>query len=655
MHRVPMDVLWKRADVERILEMYMEADAFAIDTETVGTRPPKRLTEKTKDKPALDWTSNRVIWVSLATQGMAHSIACGHPTGPGPSMREQMTPEELVGLLAPLLDSDKLKIGLNLKFDFLSLMKYRDGRIIPGPHSDVGVKAHLLNENLRQVNKNKAYGLKGLAERIFKFSYDSLGKSPEIYPFYETGLYSRYDALFSWLINTYTEPKLDGQKVRRVWNLEMEVHEALVPMEWEGVLLDVKEIHQLDVDLSAQLKEMEEELYGVAFFDEPPPPPSYLTKKAHFEKLKRNAGLEYEPWDGEWNLSSTNDRGWFVYEVRKHKPWLFTEKTNLPSTAEAAIKVYEDKDKEVAKLMEWDDVHKLHSTYVHSQRMRMTEDGRLHANFKQSGTKTGRFSCSDPNLQNIPRAGTPLGKKIRGLFVAPAGYVMVVGDFDQVELRILGHETQDPNLMGVFLEGRDPHTETATRIMELLGLDPATMTPEQRTNYGKTPNFAIVYGAGPSKLMQGTGMSERQARSVLDALFATYSRVRPWTAWVVRDCREKGYVRTITGRKRRLPQINWADDKLRGYAERQAVNTMIQGTAADINKMALVRFDNAIKGTPIKLVLSVHDELVAYAPTHMVEECSELMREAMVGDSIQLLSVPLTAEINHGDRWSTAK
>lgn len=640
------------------MEMYSEVPAFAIDTETVGTRPPKQLTEKTKDKPALDWTSNRVIWVSLASWGMSHAIACGHPTGPGPAVEEQMTPDELVPLLAPLLDSDQLKVGLNLKFDFLTLMKYRGGQPVAGPHSDVGVKAHLLNENLRPLNGNKAYSLKGLADRVFKFRYDNLGKDPSIYPFYETGRYARFDALASFLLENYCDPKLDAQKVRKVWDLEMQVHEALLPMEWEGALLDAEEIHTLDLDLQKQLEEIAEEFYCTAIWEEPDPPPSYLAKKKKWEALKRNAGKVFEdetPWEGEWNLSSTNDRGWFVYKVRGHKPWLFTEKTGEPSTAEAAIKVYEDKDKEVAKLMEWDDIHKLHSTYVHSQRMRMTEDGRLHATFKQSGTKTGRFSCAEPNLQNIPRAGTPLGKKIRGLFIAPPGYQMVVGDFDQVELRILGHEAQDPALMQVFIDGRDPHTETATRIMELLGLDPATMTPEQRTNYGKTPNFAIVYGAGPGKLMQGTGMSERQARNVLDALFSTYSRVKPWTAYVVRSCRETGYVRTITGRKRRLPEINWADDKRRGYAERQAVNTKIQGTAADINKMAIVRFDKAIQGTPIKLILSVHDELVAYAPDSMVEECSELMREAMVGDSIQLLSVPLTAEINHGDRWSTAK
>lgn len=647
-YRTTPDIVWRREDVERLVDIYSQVDAFAIDTETVGTRPPKQLTPKKKDKPALDWQTNRVIWISLATYGRADAIACGHPTRPGPPLDEQMSPFEVCEILKPILLSDQLKIGHNIKFDGLTLSKYL-GEVPHGPYADTMVQAHLLNENL------PSYKLKDLVDRVFKFRYENLGAmGVEGFPFYEAGRYARFDALYDWLLHNHLDPRLDKQKVREVWELEMEVLETLFPMEKEGAVIDVQEIDALDADLRQSLADLEEEIFEYSAMHHTPPP-TFMADKAKWEKLKRNQGKEYPvEWDGKFNLSATRDRGWYVYEVRGHEPWLFTEKTEEPSTAENALRSYEDKDAAVAALMQWDDIHKLHSTYVHAQRIRM-HNGRLHANFKQSGTKTGRFSCSEPNLQNIPRAGTPLGKRIRSLFIAPEGYTMVVGDFEQIELRVMAHESDDPAMKRVFLENRDPHTETARMIMSFLGLDPDTMTPEQRTNYGKTPNFAIVYGAGPAKIMASTGMKERDAKAVLDALFASYSRVKPWTQWVVRDCREKLYVRTISGRKRRLPQIRWTDDKLRGYAERQAVNTKIQGTAADINKMAMCRFHKAIQGTPFKLVLSVHDELVAYSPIDMVDECKALMLEAMTGDEIQLLSVPLAADINSGARWSEAK
>lgn len=631
-------IVTTKDQLEEIREIYSGYDSFAFDVETKGPY-------------SLDPTRNEVFWLSLAGPGRADCIPMGHPlghivswdipmrkdgTGPlknrkpipvyGP-VPEQLWIGDVMDRLKCVFFSDQRKIGHNTKFDLCSLAKYYDGNLPVGPYGDTLVLAHTVNEN-HFGGYHGPYSLGSCVSREFGFKYDkTTGKAPETHPFNVTGQYAIFDAKYTWLLHRTLELDLDDQGLRDLYEMEMQVLGVVCRMELHGVDIDTEAIRRVDVELRRQINEV-------------------------YARVQAAAG-----WD--INLNANAQVARLVYDIRGHKPWMFTDVTKEPSTAAKAFEPYLN-DPVVADIAEWNDLHKLHSTYVQGL-IPLLNEGRLHANHKQAGTRTGRFSCAEPNLQNIPIRQSKL---IRDLFVAPAHWKLVVADYSQIELRLLAHFTHDPMLIQAYVEGLDLHMLTAMRAYHT-----EKPTPYQRSQ-GKNANFAMAYGAVAQTLVARYGIKLKEAEALIRGFYETYRNVKPWSESVVVECKKNfvsvaraaqlgidpspPFVTTILGRRRRLPEIMWSDRRVRSGAERQAVNFKIQGSAADVNKLALIRADEAFQGHPYHILLTVHDEIVALAPEAEAENAAILLREAMEGIPLDLL-VPLPTDIKIVDRWSEAK
>jgi len=293
---------------------------------------------------------------------------------------------------------------------------------------------------------------------------------------------------------------------------------------------------------------------------------------------------------------------------------------------------------------------KLKGTYVDALPLLVDPaDGRLHTTFHQAGAATGRLSSTDPNLQNIP-VRTELSRRIRAAFVAPAGRRLVSADYSQIELRILAHYSGDPALLESFRTGEDVHTRTAA---ETYGVPAAEVTPEMR-RVAKMLNFGIAYGLSAFGLSQRLDLPPREGQAIIDRYFARYAGVKRWLGEIVAQARRDGEVRTVFGRVRPMPEISARNPALRQGAERTAINTPIQGTAADLVKVAMLRVHAALARERLdaRMLLQVHDELVVEAAERAVEPVSALLKREM--EAVEGLSVPLLVEVGHGRSWAEA-
>jgi DNA polymerase-1 len=301
-------------------------------------------------------------------------------------------------------------------------------------------------------------------------------------------------------------------------------------------------------------------------------------------------------------------------------------------------------------VLEHRSLSKLKGTYVDALPLLVDPaDGRIHTTFHQAGAATGRLSSVDPNLQNIP-VRTELSRRIRAAFVAPPGRQLVSADYSQIELRILAHYSADPALLESFRVGEDVHTRTAA---ETFGVEAAAVTADQR-RVAKVLNFGIAYGLSAFGLSQRLDMPPREAQGIIDRYFARYAGVKRWLEQIVAQARRDGEVRTLFGRLRPMPEIEARNAALRQAAERTAVNTPIQGTAADVIKVAMHRAHRALlkERLDARLLLQVHDELVVEAADAAVEPVTRLLRREMEGAAS--LAVPLLVEVGHGRSWAEA-
>lgn len=633
-------VVLTEEQLQEVAEAYSQFDAFVFDVETKGPH---------RGEPM----RNDVFWLSLAGPGRADVIPFGHPTGdivandipmrkdlsaplkarkPIPVFGEppkQLWPGDVFAALKPLFFGDALKIGHNVKFDVKSVAKYYDGQVPVGPYADTIMAEFLLDENLRGY---RPYSLGQCVQRAFKFEYDkSIGKEVEIHPFHVAARYSYLDAKYTWLLWLKKRDQLEKVGLLDLFWMEMDVLDAVISMEYRGVDIDLPRLDDLDELLIEDIAKQ-------------------------YDKIKRAAGFDI-------NLNADVQVRKLVYEVRKHKPTVFTEKTQEPATSRAALEGLAKKDPIVASIIDWQELHKLKSTFVDGLKEKQI-DGRIHAEFDQRGAATGRFSSRNPNLQNIP-SRSERGKKIRDVFVAPKGYSLIVADYSQIELRLLAHFCQDPLLLAAYTEGLDLHTLTAQRAYSV-----DVPTSEQRSR-AKNVNFSMVFGAVAQTITTRYGVPLREAEKLVEAFFTTYRRVDPWRNAVVKRCKrnrisparaeELGcdpcapFVETILGRRRRLPEIFFSDNKQRSYAERQAVNSVIQGSAADINKLALVRLRQSFLDRDMSMVLTVHDEIVSVVADRDIDEGVLLVRTAMEDIPDLNLRVPLIADIKVCQRWSDGK
>jgi DNA polymerase I-like protein with 3'-5' exonuclease and polymerase domains len=637
------DPVFTESRLHEVVDEFCTFDEFVFDVETKG-------------KWRLDPRRNEVFWIVLAGPGArVEVIPFGHPngrrTGTGLEPRvdkngttknfrvpvygpppPQLRRDTVMSALKPLFWQPSRIIGHNVKFDIESVGKYW-GELPPGPFGDTATLAHLKDENKRK------YKLGEVLERELGRRYDkSLGIELETYSFQQAAKYTHYDGYYTWLLWNWLWPQVEDQGLGGPRDLDFDLIPALAAMEQAGIPLDVKTLHDLDRELDRELVEVERDLYDIVGY--------------------------------EWNLNSNPQKQKVFYGKKSEggrglKP---TKKIKTGwSTDDESLKVHEG-DELVDTYLRYGDLFKASNTYVkaylgtadrktrdknRNNAPALAEDGRVHCNFRMTSTVTGRLSCSEPNLQNIPRPDTALGKQLRSLFIAPEGHKLIVADYKQIEYVIMAHFSGDPVLMRFFEEGLDFHLAVAAMI---LGIPQDKVTKPQRT-IAKNTNFAVAYGAGITKVAAMSGITVREAEKFTRSHRLMLPALYSFNKQVVRTCRKRNppHVKTLLGRKRRLPAIRWSNDELRMYAERQAVNTVIQGSASDLNKIAAVRLFEMLPPN-WQTLLTVHDEFVISVPDDEVEDAMPVVREAMIGAGVQeLIRVPLGVDIQAVARWSDAK
>ncbi|MCH5277315.1 MAG: DNA polymerase I [Desulfovibrionaceae bacterium] len=402
--------------------------------------------------------------------------------------------------------------------------------------------------------------------------------------------------------------------------MELPLIPVLAHMERAGVGVDVRALH--------------------AFLDE---------VQASLDQLSARI---YEEAGGEFNIRSAQQIGEVLFK-RLGLPAARATRGGQASTSQDVLEKLSGHHPVVDTLLEFRKLEKLRSTYLEPLPRLTGADGRIRSTFNQLATATGRLSSSNPNLQNIPVRGD-LGRRMRSCFIAAPGKVLVAADYSQVELRVLAHYSQDATLLAGFREGEDIHTRTAAL---LNGIDASAVTPDQRRG-AKTINFGLIYGMGERKLAQELGMALAEARAFMERYFAHFSHIKEFYDDVEQQARERGYVTTLAGRRRPLPDMRSQSAASRAQAERQAVNTLIQGSAADIIKLAMlaVHGDEELRGLSARLILQVHDELVLEAPEAHAgavgRRVAELMTMRRVGGTE--LSVPLAVDWGYGPDWGIA-
>jgi DNA polymerase I-like protein with 3'-5' exonuclease and polymerase domains len=659
-----MNIITTSQQLQDMVNYYLTQDAFAFDVETVG--PYRGLTPV-----------NDVLWITFATHGRCDVVPMGHPngnfieelfplTGQGEKRVEagltarasdysrdkkkstkvfgeppaQLFPAQVFKLIKPLMFStDVLTVGHNLVFDLTSVAKYYDGEVPTGPYFDTMIASFITDNR----NKNKC-GLDACLQREFGYEMvKGVGKEVEKYSFDEVAKYAYLDAKYTFLLWKALAPRIEKDNLAVVMNLEMDVLGVLCDMKLTGAPIDVEALELLDAQLRSDIEVARADIFKIA--QKPFNINSNAEKQFLLYASKKEGGRGLKPKVLTTAGQKRKDAG-----VSPHY-------TDYSVSAEA-LEAYRNEDPLVDALLRYADLNKLSTTYVvpylggevvrtlNGKEKREHKDsllinGRIHCDFIQHGAETGRFSSRNPNLQNVPAPHTAHGKAIRNLFFAPEGYKLVVADYSQIEPRVIASMSKDPIMMNNYLEGSDIYTTVG----DTMGVD---------RKAGKTLVLAMAYGVGPDKIARSIGCSTTEARELLSNFSAKFSAVSSYRNKIIGATRKNNpsYVVTLLGRKRYLPEINSNDQFLRSSAERQAFNTRIQGSAADIIKLAMVRAHNSLPpGT--KLLLTVHDELVTLTPDSLVDQTVEAIRSSMEG--IDLLLVPLVADVKVVQRWGEAK
>jgi DNA polymerase-1 len=425
--------------------------------------------------------------------------------------------------------------------------------------------------------------------------------------------YSAEDVDLCLRMRQYLSPALkEGETLGIFENLEMPLLPILAEMEGEGIKIEPKVLKDYGVELGTELARVERKTY---------------TLVGH-----------------EFNLGSPKQLQEVLFTERKLKPGKKT-KTGY-STDMAVLEELAREDPVPALILRHRTLSKLKSTYVDTLVDQADTRGRLHTNFMQTGTATGRLSSKEPNLQNIPIRDEE-GRRIREAFTARPGNLLISADYSQIELVILAHLSGDENLISSFREGKDVHARTASLIF---GVKEEEVQSSQR-RIAKTINFGVMYGMSAFRLANELDITRTEAAAFIDAYFKTYSGVSRFINELIARTEETGYALTILGRRRRIPAINSRNKTEKAAAERVAVNTPIQGSAADIVKTAMIKVDRALAAakSPAKLLLQVHDELILECPKAEAPAAAELARKVMEGAAS--LSIPLRVSVETGERW----
>ncbi len=573
------------------------AAAFAFDTETTGVDP----------------ISAELVGLSFAmTAHEAYYV-------PVPANRAEA--EAVVEIFRMALEnSDSLKVGQNIKYDYIVLRNY--GVTLRGKMFDTMVAHYLLQPEQRH---NMDY----LSEVYLQYTPIAIETligtkqkgqiSMRQVPVKDVCEYAAEDADVTWQLYKVLYGELEQEKLMPLFvEMEMPLVRVLAEMEIAGVNVDTDVLQASSKLTEERITLLEEEIYELA-------------------------GMKF-------NIASPRQVGEVLFEHLKIDNKARKTKSGQYSTTEEVLEHLRTVHPIVGKILELRGLRKLLSTYINAlPELVNKRTGKIHTSYNQTVTATGRLSSSNPNLQNIPIRDSE-GKEIRKAFVAAPGCKFLSADYSQIELRIMAHMSGDANLIEAFLSGNDIHTATAAKIFKV----PIEEVTADMRRKAKTANFGIIYGISVFGLSERLNISRTEAKQLIDGYFESYPQVKEYMAACIEDARKAGYVKTIYGRRRMLPDINSHNATVRGYAERNAINAPIQGSAADVIKMAMIRIADCIEkeGLQTRMIMQVHDELNFNVPDAEVEKVQQIVTREM--ENAYRMRVPLIADYGISDNWLDA-
>ncbi len=585
-------------ELRGLAKQLKKAETLVLDTETTS----------------LDPLSAHLVGISLCVdETSACYVPIGHRDENGGLVPGQVPLADAMEILRPVLESPGIpKLGHNLKFDY-SVLKTQ-GIVLAPPLLDTMIASYLVDPG-RRSHKLDDLTEAHLARRLTSFAEvtekDKREDSFSYVPIQKARDYSCEDVHATFLLWQELEPKLKALNLVELFSdMEMKLVPILANMERAGILVDRQELEALSKEFGDEISRLEEEIF-------------------------RLAGEKF-------NVSSPQQLGVILFEKlnlphgRKTKTGYSTDVKVLENLSR-----YHDLPAAVALHR---NLSKLKSTYVDKLQDQIhPETGRVHTSFNQTVTATGRLSSSNPNLQNIP-IRTSEGQRIRKAFTAAPGHVFLAADYSQIDLRVMAHYSGDKTLLDAFRQGRDIHSLTAA---EIFRITPGFVSPEMR-RVAKTINFGIVYGMSAFGLATQLNLSRKEAATFISRYFDHYPGVKKFMEDIVVQAREDGFVTTLFKRRRILPDIKSPNKTRREFAERTAINTPIQGTAADIIKLATISAEAALKkaGVKARLLLQIHDELVFEVPEKEAEPASSMVKEAM--ETVTSLDVPLVVNLSTG-------
>ncbi|NWF55354.1 MAG: DNA polymerase I [Syntrophaceae bacterium] len=594
-------MITSRQELEELVEGLKKAGAFALDLESTSLEPMRA----------------EIVGISFSFQPhRAFYIPVGH-TYPGAP--EQLPRGEVLERLRPLLEDPGLKkYGQNIKYDYILLANA--GIRLQGIAADTMVASYLLNPS-RHRHSLEDLAREYLNRQVITYA-EVAGSGAKAIPFSEVDMekacrYSGEDADLTLRLAQLLAPRIEADGFFELFHeVEIPLIEVLAAMEMNGVKLDIPLLGLMSQEFEEKMARISEEVFDLA---------------------------------GEsFNINSPQQLGKILFE-RLKLPGGKRTKTGYSTDVDVLTELSRDFPLP-AKVLEFRSLAKLKSTYVDAlPQMVNPVTGRVHTSFNQTVTATGRLSSSDPNLQNIP-IRTPEGRRIREAFIPEKGRAILSADYSQIELRILAHMSGDPSLVETFRQDQDVHRATAA---ELFHLSPDRVTPEMR-RLAKVINFGIIYGMSAFGLAKELAIEPSVAQAYIGHYFQKYHGVRDYLDRSLEAARERGYVTTLMNRRRYLPDIKSANRSVRQFAERTAVNAPIQGTAADLIKVAMIRVHRRLirEKRETKLILQIHDELVFEVPEAEMEEIQAMVKEEMEG--VMELAIPLKVDMGMGKNWAEA-
>ncbi len=539
-----------------------------------------------------------------------------------PFPEEDAEAREIIELLRPFFEAEEIeKIGQNLKYDIKVLAKYKID--LKGPMFDTMIAHYLINPDMR-------HNMDILAETYLNYSPQSIteligkkGKnqgSMRDVPIEKVKEYAVEDADITLQLKQHFEPELKEANIEKLFTeIEIPLVQVLADMELEGINLDEEFLKSLSSDLDRDIKELEEKIY-------------------------KEAGEEF-------NIGSPKQLGIILFEKLALAKKPKKTKTGQYSTGEEVLSYFAVDNEIVRNVLDFRGLVKLKNTYVEALPNQVEKTtGRVHTDYMQTVASTGRLSSNNPNLQNIP-IRTERGREIRKAFIPrDENYTIIAADYSQIELRIIAALSQEENMIQAFKNGKDIHASTASKVFNV---PLEEVTRAQRSN-AKTVNFGIIYGVSAFGLSNQTGLSRTESKELIDTYYAAYPKLKDYMQEQVQFARENGYVQTVLGRRRYLKDINSQNSMVRGGAERNAVNAPIQGSAADIIKLAMINIHKKLKegNYKTKMLLQVHDELVFDAYKEEVDKLKKMIKFEM--ENAFKLDVPLDVEIGEGQNWLEA-